>query len=170
MTADPSAQHRESLFVWTSGGIRHIQKKIKRIFFASKSLPPPADVLPAEQRNYPRLDLRLPILYKVVGEGASRIPPHVRPFLLARSTNVSPIGLCLNLEEELPRDTVLILTIHLLNSRQKFSAVGRVVWARAAEPPDHFLTGLQFVVVDKNNVELEEHARMADLVRRLSGG
>jgi hypothetical protein len=162
------ARDKDSLFVWSSGGIRRIRKKIKELLkpkpASASPLSPPGH---SEHRRYPRLDLKLPILYKVLGEGASRIPTSVRPYLLAESSNVSPIGLCLSLEEPLPCDTVLALSIHMPEQRQKFSALGRVVWTRPADTPNHFLIGLQFVVVEKDKVREQDHSRMMDWVRLL---
>lgn len=166
MTQDESGAAKDSLFLWSSGGIRRVQEKITRIFRRSAPRAGGEDKS-AEPRRYPRLDLKLPIMYRILGEDASRIPPPVRPLLLAQSTNISPIGLCLSLAEELPPDTVLALSIHVMNPREKFSALGRVVWTKTGESPGEFLTGLQFVVIKDDGVVQEDHSRMEKLVRQL---
>ncbi|HRY30101.1 MAG TPA: PilZ domain-containing protein, partial [Elusimicrobiota bacterium] len=154
---------KESLFLWSADGVQRIRKRVRGFFSAPavSSAVPPAPA--ADPRRYPRLDLKLPILYRVLSGGVSRLPPEIQPCLLAQSTNVSPIGLCLDLAEEMAPETVLALTIHVVDRREKFSAVGRVVWSKPSPQPGHFLTGLEFVVVKGENVKKEDHVRMEAL-------
>jgi Tfp pilus assembly protein PilZ len=163
---------KESVFLWSASGVRQVQKpqaappeKASRPEPEAKSQP---QTHPSSKRRFPRLDMKLPILYRVLGERSSRIPPGVRPYLMAESTNISPIGLCVNLEEPLAAGTVLALTFHVMEKREKFSAVGRVVWFEPAQEPGHFLTGLQFVVVEGESVVREVHGRMESFIEELS--
>lgn len=158
---------KETVYVWTGGEIQRLQKSPRRAAASTVVEPPAAPAGSIEHRRYPRLDLKLPILYKVLGKNSSRIPSNVRPFLLTETTNVSTLGLCLNLEEQFPQGTVLALSIHVLDKREKFSAVGRVMWSQAAGLPGHFLTGVQFVIVEGDNVRKESQTRMQDLIHRL---
>jgi hypothetical protein len=160
------AAAKETLFLWTGGNIQKIRKPAK----APKEAPEPGPAVtlsPAEKRRYPRLDLKLPILYRVLGAGASKIPSTVRPYLLARTTNVSPLGLCLNLSEQLSVGTVLALSIHVLDNRERFSAVGQVLWTQSSDMPGHWLTGVQFVVVEGDTVKKEHQTRMESLMLHL---
>ncbi len=159
---------RESFFLWSSGGVRRIRRRARPREAAAPPPPRPAVPAPAEQRRYPRLDVRLPILYKVIGDSPSLLPSQVRPYLLARSANLSPIGLCLDLEEELPPGAVVALTIHVPDKRERFSAVGRVVWTRPSAEPGRHLTGLQFVVVEGDGVKRESHSRVESLIRGIA--
>ena len=160
---------KEAMYVWTGGDIQRVEKE-----FGNASVPapaaanqPPAATGSIEHRRYPRLDLKLPILYKVLGQDSSLIPSNVRPYLMSESTNVSALGLCLNLPEEFAPGTVLALSIHMVDEREKFSAVGRVLWTQASTPDGHFLTGVQFVVVEGESVKKESQTRMEEVIRRL---
>lgn len=153
---------KEILYLWTGNGIVRIRRPVQKTSPPAANghaLFPPEPLL--EKRRYPRLDLELPILYKVLGEDIAKIPTKVRPFLMAQSTNVSPLGLCLNLVEQFNPGTVLALSIHVLEKREKFSAVGHVIWAKPSETPGYYLTGIRFVVVDGENVVREEDQNRA---------
>ncbi|HOW27924.1 MAG TPA: PilZ domain-containing protein [Elusimicrobiota bacterium] len=121
----------------------------------------------SERRRYPRIDLSLPIMYKVVGSHYSQLPANVQPYLMADSKNVSPIGVCLDLAEHLPSGAILTLSIHPPDSKESFSAMARVVWSQASETPGHYSTGLQFVVVEGDHVKAEGHTKIESLIREL---
>jgi hypothetical protein len=157
---------RDTVFVWSGSDIRRTSERRP----APRAKAPCGGEVSAssiDHRRYPRLDLKLPILYRVMGHGPSRLPAAVRPALLAQSRDVSPLGLCLSLEELLQPGEVLSLSIHMVEEREKFDALARVVWSRPAAEPGHFLTGLQFVVVDGRRVKESLHLRMEALIRRL---
>lgn len=153
-------------FVWSMGGIRTgleasrppAPKRRRRVPTADPSL---------DTRRYPRLDLKLPIQYRILGDSRAHVPGPVRPFLLAQSRDASPLGLCLALEEELPSGCVLALNVHLVEEREKFEALARVVWCRPAETPSLHLVGLQFVVVTGERFIEERHARMEAFLRKM---
>ena len=42
-----------------------------------------------DTRRYPRVDLKLPILYRLVGEDLSEAPESARPFLIAYNVNLN---------------------------------------------------------------------------------
>jgi hypothetical protein len=160
------SEERETVFVWSSGNIRSQPEACRARRRTSRrkiSLVPS----PVDTRRYPRLDLKLPILYRVVGEDVSDAPAAVRPFLLAKSRDVSPIGLCLSLEAPIALGTVLALTIYASDPHDKFDALARVVWVRPAEDGVRSLIGLQFVVVEGAQVREGRHAVVASMVRRL---
>jgi hypothetical protein len=167
MRKDKYGSAKEVFYVWSGGGIEQVHKDAEGIT-AQSSPEPVHQPRPEDQRRYARLDLRLPILYKVLGINSSRIPVQVRPYLLAQSTNISPIGLCFTLAEQFETGTVLALTIHMVEKREKYTAVGRVVWARPAEIPGHFLTGVEFVVVEEGNLKEDDHSRMEAFMRELN--
>jgi c-di-GMP-binding flagellar brake protein YcgR len=109
-----------------------------------------------EQRLYPRIDLELPILYKVMGEEPSVLSAGLHPDLPATSGNISVKGVCMVLAERIAKGTVLGLSIHVAGERQKISALARVVWSRPTETPHHFLTGLSFIsVYRKTSTDME---------------
>lgn len=162
----PRSRRTSTVFLWHANGVQQMTRPAAAAPAAPEAAPAPKPS-PSSKRQYPRLDMKLPILYRVLGQ-ASRIPTDVRPYLMAESKNISPIGLCLNLEEPLEPGTVLALTFHVLERREKFSAVGRVVWTEPAVPAGHHLTGLQFVVVEGDSVRREEHNRMESFIEELS--
>jgi hypothetical protein len=161
------SEKRDTVFVWSAGAIKaqpgkshsnHSGMRRKRSLVAC----------PVDIRRYPRLDLKLPILYRVVGDDIIDAPPSLRPFLLAKSQDVSPIGLCLSLEEPLAVGTLMSLTIYASDPQDKFEALARVVWVRPADDGVRSLIGLQFVVLDGAEVREERHALVESMVRRLS--
>ncbi len=166
MRKDKPVSVRETVYVWSGGGIEQIHKDSVEnpSQLAPEANPAPR---PEDQRRFPRLDLKLPILYKVLGHNASRIPTHVRPYLLAQSTNISPIGLCFTLAEKFENGTVLALTIHVMEKKETFSAIGRVIWTQPADSTGHFLTGVEFVVVEEDKLKKDGHGRMRALMEEM---
>jgi hypothetical protein len=168
----------EPMFVWSSADIRRVAEP-KR----APPAPPPAatgrqkrprrasgtakNTSSVDSRRFPRLDLKLPILYRILQGDAGHLPAAVRAPLLAQSKDISPIGLCLSLEEQLSSGSLLELTLHMVERREKFEALARVVWSRPVGDSVHFLTGLQFVVVQDGRLREERHAQMEALVRLL---
>jgi hypothetical protein len=150
------------VFLWSSSDIRTAPEDPPATH-PGRDKTEPAPVF--ESRRYPRLDLKLPILYRVLGAGHAPVPEPVRPFLLAQSRDLSPIGLCLALEEPLAVGTVLALAVHAVEQREKFEALARVVWCRPPEGGLGHLVGLQFVVVEGDRVREDRHARAEDLIR-----
>ena len=159
-------EERETVFVWSSSDIRCLTEEARPVHPHFRRPEPPLPV-PLDSRRYPRLDLKLPILYRLVGEDISEAPVAIRPYLLAKSRDISPIGLCLSLEEAFPIGSLLALTIHLVEPKEKFEALARVVWSRLAGDSVHHLIGLQFVVVDGSHVKEDRHTRMEGLLHRL---
>lgn len=155
-----------TVFVWSMGGIR--SRSEERLPVPAKKRRRGATKTPVfDSRRYPRLDLRLPIQYRVLGESRSHVPEPVRPFLLAQSRDVSPLGLCLALDEPLASGSILALNVHLVEERERFEAVARVVWCRPAQGEARHLVGLQFVVVVGDKVVEDRHARMDAFLRTL---
>ncbi|MBL8024095.1 MAG: PilZ domain-containing protein [Elusimicrobia bacterium] len=100
----------------------------------------------SENRRYPRIDLTLPILYKILPDAPLVASQAALPTVPTKVDNISPTGACLVLAEKLPKGTNLALSFHV-EKKGPISAVGRVVWAKPTETAHHFLTGLEFVVV-----------------------
>jgi hypothetical protein len=159
----------ETVFVWSSGDIRCLSEEPRRPLHRVAPRPP-GDAAPLDTRRYPRVDLTLPILYRLVGDDISEAPESARPFLIARSRDVSSVGLCLSLEETFPTGSVLALTIYSVEAKEKFEALARVVWSRPEEGSGRNLIGLQFVVMDGDRVKEERHASVESLVRRTEAG
>ena len=167
--AQAQGDGQETMFVWSSSDIRCLSEDARPAHphLRREDISPPGSL---DSRRYPRLDLKLPILYRLVGDDISEAPIAVRPFLLAKSQDVSPIGLCMSLEEAFPIGSLLALTIHLVEPKEKFEALARVVWSRPSGDSIHNLIGLQFVVVDGAHVKEDRHARMEEILRKLEGG
>jgi hypothetical protein len=134
-------------FHWSMEGIRRQAEPEVRV--KATPLKPSADddaPAGAESRRYPRIDLTLPILYKILPEEPLLASQNAFPDLPTKVDNISPTGACLVLAEKLPKGTHLALSLHVAQ-KGVISAVGRVVWAKPTETAHHFLTGLEFVVV-----------------------
>ena len=158
----------ETVFVWSSGEIR-LTSEEPRTHHRRVARRPPPEAEPLDTRRYARVDLKLPILYRLVGEDLSEAPEAARPFLIARSRDVSSVGLCLSLEESFPTGSILALTIYSVEPKEKFEALARVVWSRPEEGSGRHLVGLQFVVMDGPRVREERHVSVVELVRRTEG-
>jgi hypothetical protein len=159
-----------SSFVWSPHGIEPLAPEV-----LPEPIPAPsasAEEDPGDQRHFPRLDLKLPVLYRVVdgrSVGAAPSPaPGAPSSRSGHSDNISPTGACLLLAESLPQGTQVALTIHLEVTGEKISALGRVVWVKTTDNPAHFLTGLRFISVYKKtftNVEYLDPEYLAGLLR-----
>lgn len=142
-------------FLWSPQGIRPPTSRETK---PPKAAPNGQETPPSEadQRLFPRIDLELPILYKVMGDEPTTLSAVIHPDLPAVSDNVSAKGVCMVLAERIPQGTVLGLSIHLAGEKQKVTALARVVWSRPTETPHHFLTGLTFIsVYRKTGAETE---------------
>jgi hypothetical protein len=131
---------------------------------AGHAAPPPSG---AEQRLYPRIDLKLPVLYKIMAEEPVVASTALQPFLPSKSDNISVKGVGLVLAEKLAKGTILALSIHMTEEKLKISAIGRVVWSQATDIPHHFLTGLEFIVVYKKTRSSTEYVDSSVLEKLL---
>ncbi len=145
---------QESLFLWSSGGIRRVRKRLEEIVddytYKAKDTDN-EDIEGIDKRRYPRLDLKFPILYKIIGNESSNIPSNVQSFLKAENTNISTNGICLSLGEEVGIGTIMALSLHFVEKRERLDALGRVVWCKPSHQSGCFLVGLEFAFVDKVN-------------------
>ena len=91
----------------------------------------------------------------------------MRSSLTGQTRDISPIGICLELDKRLRKGTVMALSIHRMDRREKFSAVGRVVWTKRAEMKGHYLTGLRFTVVNEEGVVVEDQAAVQTFIREM---
>ncbi len=136
----------DSEFHWTTEGIRRDSGPPRPRSVVSPPSSAEPDPPGSENRRFPRIDLKLPILYKILAEEPTVASVAAPPHLPTKTDNISPSGACLVLAERLDRGTVLALSIHLTD-RGTISAVGRVVWSPPTETAHHFLIGLEFIVV-----------------------
>lgn len=164
MTSDPTPESEEpNGFVWSHQGIRPPvpnPKPSAASLPTSHAAPPPAGM---EHRLYPRIDLKLPILYKILTEEPVVASTALHPYLPSRSDNISVKGVGLVLAERLSKGTILALSIHLAENKQKISAIARVVWSQPTETPHHFLTGLEFIVVYRKTQSATEYMNVSVL-------
>jgi hypothetical protein len=168
----PDQNPEDHEFFWGAEGIRRIDQAEPAAAFpapvpAAAPEEPSAPLSAADHRRYPRIDLKLPILYRILAEEPTVASTAVQPFVSSESDNISPSGACLMLAECLPKGAVLALSIHL-EDRKKISAVGRVVWSQPTDVPHHFLTGLEFIVVYKK-VHAHTEYMNADALQDLLG-
>jgi hypothetical protein len=146
MTANPSKKHDNNEFHWTPEGIRRVEEPAAppaMVPTSANAFDPAPD---AESRRYPRIDLKVPILYRILTEEPNLASAGLHPDLPTRTDNISVTGAGLLLAENIAPGTLLALSIHLEN-KKKISAVAKVVWSQPTETPHHHLTGLEFVVV-----------------------
>lgn|GEM_PF-2403647 len=91
-----------------------------------------------ERRGYPRVDLRLPLKYRVLAhvntEEFERISQEVQK---KDTLNVSPSGACFRTSEYLSTDTVLLLVFKFPSLPKPMRAVASVVWCREEEDGDY---------------------------------
>lgn len=155
-------------FHWSMEGIRREVEPPVRLKLVSSKSSDEEDVSSGpENRRYPRIDLTLPILYKILPEEpmvASHSAPPEHP---TKVDNISPTGACLVLAEKLPKGTHLALSLHMAQ-KGAISAVGRVVWSKHTETAHHYLTGLEFVVVYRKTRTKTEYLN-TDILKDLLG-
>jgi|GEM_PF-1566479 len=136
-------------FLWEADGIHKIPVDVS---FRGGGPPHPAGDFvftlskAEEARRFPRLDLKFPVLYKVLPETSTPGTSPPIEFSPTQGGNISGTGAGLVLAEHLPRGTLVELSIHL-EPRRIFGALGRVVWSRSLEAPHHHLTGFDFMMV-----------------------
>lgn len=134
-------------FHWSMEGIRREVEPAVRLKPAPAKASGEEDVpVGSENRRFPRIDLTLPILYKILPEEPLVASQATLPNVPSKVDNISPTGAGLVLAEKLPRGTHLALSLHVAG-KGAISAVGRVVWSKPTETAHHYLTGLEFVVV-----------------------
>ncbi len=155
-------------FHWSMEGIRREVEPAMRL----KPVSPKASVEEdapsgSENRRYPRIDLTLPILYKILPEEPLVASQATLPDLPTKVDNISPTGAGLVLAEKLPRGTNLALSLHVAG-KGTISAVGRVVWSKPTETAHHYLTGLEFVVVYRKTRTKTEYLN-TDILKDLLG-
>ena len=72
MPQSSTPHHTDSFFLWSAKGIRRVQNGLRQ---ALKGLNVPGlsenSLRESDLRRYPRLDLRIPILYKILGRDTS---------------------------------------------------------------------------------------------------
>lgn len=155
-------------FHWSMEGIRQeLEPSVRLKIASSKSSDDDEASSGSENRRYPRIDLALPILYKILPEeplvaSHSTLPEHP-----TKVGNISPTGACLVLAEKLPKGTHLALSLHMAQ-KGAISAVGRVVWSKPTETAHHYLTGLEFVVVYRKTRTKTEYLN-TDVLKDLLG-
>lgn len=166
---EKAAQVQESHeFHWSMEGIRREVEPAVRLKPSSTKASVDED-LPAgsENRRYPRIDLTLPILYKILPDEPLVASQATLPDLPTKVDNISPTGAGLVLAEKLPRGTSLALSLHVAG-KGAISAVGRVVWSKPTETAHHYLTGLEFVVVYRKTRTKTEYLN-TDILKDLLG-
>lgn len=155
-------------FHWSMEGIRREVEPPVRVKPSPAKSTVEEDLPPgAENRRYPRIDLTLPILYKILPEEPLVASRATVPDLPTKMDNISPTGAGLVLAEKLPRGTILALSLHVAG-KGPISAVGRVVWSKPTETAHHYLTGLEFVVVYRKTRAKTEYLN-TDILKDLLG-
>lgn len=146
MTGTPSKLSDDNEFHWTPDGIRRVEET-RRAAGPPSAHPAKAEApTSTDHRRYPRIDLKVPILYRVLHEEPAVASAGLHPMLPTQIDNISVTGAGLVLAERLPPGTMLSLSLHL-EDRKKISAVAKVVWSQPTDTPHHHLTGLDFIVV-----------------------
>ncbi len=164
--SNPAPEPHE--FHWTMDGIRREAEPKPTVRPIPKD-PVEEDLSKdAENRRYHRIDLTVPILYKILPEEPLVASHAAVPSKSgAAGGNISPTGACLVLAEKLARGTVLALSLHGLEGGS-VSAVGKVVWSKPTETAHHYLTGLEFVVVYRKTRSKTEYLN-TDILKSLLG-
>jgi hypothetical protein len=145
---------------------REVEPPVRLNVVASKASPEDDSGSGSDNRRYPRIDLTLPILYKILSDEPMVASHTTVPEKSTKVDNISPTGACLVLAEKLAKGTHLALSLHVAQ-KGAISAVGRVVWSKPTETAHHYLTGLEFVVVYRKTrakTEYLSHDILKDLL------
>ena len=87
-------------------------------------------------RQYSRFPFRESVGYQI-GEA---------PLTGSLSGDISEGGLCLNVHEFIPLNTIVRLQIHVSDPERVLAAQGRVIWVREVPQSERYDVGIQFVV------------------------
>lgn len=146
---------------------REVEPPVHLKMLSSKSTEDDEMSSGSENRRYPRIDLTLPILYKILPEEPMVASHSALPEHSTKVDNISPTGACLVLAEKLPKGTHLALSLHVAQ-KGAISAVGRVVWSKPTDTAHHYLTGLEFIVVYRKTRTKTEYLN-TDILKDLLG-
>ena len=74
----------------------------------------------------------------------------------AFTENISAVGICILVNEEIKKDSLLLITIYLLEGKDPIETKGRVVWIRPStflnvQDRKHFDIGIEFVEMAPEN-------------------
>jgi len=91
-----------------------------------------------ERRAYPRVDLRLPLKYRVLAHVGTAEFEKISAEIKKKDTlNISQSGACFRTSEYLATDTVLLLVFKFPSLPKPMRAVASVVWCREEEEGDY---------------------------------
>lgn len=129
-----------------------------------------------ERRKWSRLQAYHCVKYRILQTDKD---PHAEPivFLPASVRDISKGGVCLIIEENLPKNSLVELKINFPHLDNAISCVGKVVWSKRIGMSMRFEVGVEFSQIDKKTQDiidlqiknvyntLESHKKMGILGR-----
>ena len=112
----------------------------------------------AERRAYPRVEMRVPISYRIIAcLGEMDLDPLTEKIMEENTINLSAGGACIRVDEKLNPEHVLLLMFQLPGLPEPVKAVARVVWCHD-EGAAGFQVGLQYISMTEEQIqELQKH-------------
>jgi uncharacterized protein (TIGR02266 family) len=107
-----------------------------------------------EKRKFVRLDVRVKVEYQIV--------PSTQDKIRSFTKNLSQGGICLFLDSDLEKDTLLDLKLSIPEQSQPILATGKVVWVdsfRVGDSEgDHLEAGIEFVdIFDEDRAKIAKY-------------
>jgi len=100
-----------------------------------------------ERRKFPRLSVAVDIQYKALPEAIA--------YGTGATANISAVGICLILYEELKPGSVLELNIYLPDDQPIIKGKGRIVWIKpfnvARDQKERFDAGVEFIDINESD-------------------
>lgn len=118
-----------------------------------------------EKRAYPRVEMRIPVKYRVVADlNQVSLDRVVSEVVEQNSINMSAGGACIRTDEKLPQDAIVVLMFEIPGMGGPVKTVAKVAWCEE-DAAIGFKVGLQYLLLSEEQVKLIE-----DRLRAAGGG
>ena len=101
-----------------------------------------------ERRKFPRIETDLLVKYKVLEEDER--------MKFVENKDISGGGVCLKIDKELKKDTILAMELHFEKANCKIFTIGEVAWNKMTEE-GNYETGIKFLkIAEEDYFKLNE--------------
>jgi len=106
-----------------------------------------------EKRAYPRIEMRVPIKYRLIASlNDLDFDPVVEEIFERNTINMSAGGACIHTDEALEPDSILLIMFEVPGMRTPMKTVARVIWCRE-EGAAGFHVGLQYISMTEEQID-----------------
>ena len=105
-----------------------------------------------ERRAYPRVEMRVPVKYRVIADLASPAFDKIMAEVVEQnSINISAGGACIRTDEPVSQDTVLLLMFEIPGTDAPVKTMARVAWCED-EGAAGYKVGLQYLSLSEEQL------------------